>query len=413
VASNNFPFWNCLGKRCAALPFVYVASHTALRAPCTAFAQAAPKREVITRHILREFIMSRYWGNIVHDLTPYVPGEQLLSDSLIKLNTNESPYPPSPLVLDAMHQALGAQGEALRRYPEPTGRVLREAVANRYGVQCAQVFVGNGSDEVLAHVFFGLLKHQGKPLLFPDVTYAFYKVYCALYGIEYRTVALNAQFQIELSDYEQSDAGAIIVANPNAPTGHAVALADIEKLLQACPEKMVVIDEAYVDFGAESAVGLVAHHPNLLVVQTLSKSRSLAGLRVGFAVGQRHLIDGLVRIKDSFNSYPVGCVAQAGAAAAMLDVGHFETTRQAVIRSRENFAQGLKKIGFQVLPSQTNFLFVQHPLHAAQELVKTLRSAGILVRHFSQPARIENFMRITVGTDEQCERVLAALSGKR
>ncbi len=353
--------------------------------------------------------MSRYWSDVIHNLTPYVPGEQVGEKTPIKLNTNESPYPPSPHVLDAMHQAMGGQGERLRFYPEPTGRVLREAVAQQYGVNPEQIFVGNGSDEVLAHVFLGLLKHPGKPLLLPDVSYAFYKVYCALYDIEYRTVALNAQFQIELADYEQSDAGAIIVANPNAPTGHAVALADIEKLLQACPEKMIVIDEAYVDFGAQSAVGLVASYPNLLVVQTLSKSRSLAGLRVGFAVGQAPLIAGLVRIKDSFNSYPVGCVALAGAAAAMNDTAHFEATRQAVMRARENFNQGLQKLGFQVLPSHTNFLLVSHPRHTAPSLVEALRSAGILVRHFAQPARIANFIRITVGTDAQCEQVLATL----
>jgi histidinol-phosphate aminotransferase len=351
--------------------------------------------------------MSRYWSDGIAGLTPYMPGEQPAGSVWIKLNANENPYPPSPLACAAMHQAVG---DALRFYPDATGRPLREAVARKYGVQPEQVFVGNGSDEVLAHVFLGLLKHDGKVLLLPDVSYAFYKVYCALYGIAFRVVALDAQLQIAVDDYVQSDAGAVIFANPNAPTGHALPLSDIARLLQACPEKMVVIDEAYVDFGSESAATLVAQYPNLLVVHTLSKSRSLAGLRVGYAIGQAELIEGLLRVKDSFNSYPLDAVALAGASAALDDTLHFDTTCQAVIRSREQLAQDLQTLGLEVLTSKTNFLLVQHPLHAGQALVDALRAQGILVRRFQMPQRIANYVRISIGTDVQCAQVVQVLA---
>jgi histidinol-phosphate aminotransferase len=350
--------------------------------------------------------MSRFWSDGVERLTPYVPGEQPVGSVWTKLNANENPYPPSPLACAAMHQAVS---DALRFYPEATGRPLREAAARQYGVQPEQVFVGNGSDEVLAHVFLGLLKHDGKVLLLPDVSYAFYKVYCALYGIAYRTVALNAQLQIQVDDYVQSDAGAIIFANPNAPTGHALPLSDIERLVQASPEKVVVIDEAYVDFGSESAARLVNRYPNLLVVHTLSKSRSLAGLRVGYAIGQTDLIGGLLRVKDSFNSYPLDVVALAGASAAVDDVVYFETTRQAVMRSREQLALDLQALGLEVLPSKTNFLLVQHSVHAGQALVDALRAQGILVRRFQAPERIANFVRISIGTDAQCAEVVRVM----
>jgi histidinol-phosphate aminotransferase len=353
---------------------------------------------------------SPYWSTVVRGLVPYVPGEQVSGAGITKLNTNENSYPPSPLAVQAMHDAIGQDGEALRLYPDPTGRVLREAVAQQYRVLPEQVFVGNGSDEVLAHVFLGLLKHEGKALLFPDVTYAFYKVYCAMYGIAYRTVAVDAQLQVQWRDYVQRDAAAIIVANPNAPTGHALAVPEIEALLQACPEKMVVIDEAYVDFGAESAVALVAQYPNLLVVHSLSKSRSLAGLRVGYAIGQVPLIEALLRLKDSFNSYPVDRVALAGAAAALCDTAHFEATRLGVMQTRESFARALEGLGFDVLPSKTNFLFVQHPQHAGAALVAALRSAGVLVRRFDAPTRIANFVRISVGSEAQCAQVVQVLA---
>lgn len=347
--------------------------------------------------------MSRYWSEVVRGLTPYVPGEQPKIENLIKLNTNENPYPPSPAALAAIHEATG---DSLRLYPDPNADAFKAAVASYYGVQPRQIFAGNGSDEVLAFIFQGLLK-QARAILFPDITYSFYPVYCGLYGVEYRTVPLDEQFGIRVADYAQPNGG-VILPNPNAPTGRVLALAEIGQLLQANAESVVVIDEAYIDFGGESAVALVDRYPNLLVVQTLSKSRSLAGLRVGFAVGHGDLIDGLERIKNSFNSYPLDRLALAGATAAFADREYFERTRQAVINSRVQLAQELSALGFQVLPSAANFLFVRHPQRDAATLAAALRERRILVRHF-KTARIDQFLRITIGSDEQCAALVAAL----
>lgn len=351
--------------------------------------------------------MSSYWSDVVHRLTPYVPGEQPQVNGLVKLNTNENPYPPSPRVLEAIRAEVG---ESLRLYPEPTGKALRTAVAKQMGLTPDQVFVGNSSDEVLAHVFMALLNHGPRPLLFPDITYAFYPVYCGLYGINHRSVPLDAQLGLRVDDYLQPDAGAIIFPNPNAPTGRALPRAEIERLLAACPDTLVVIDEAYVDFGAESAVPLIDRYPNLLVVHTLSKSRSLAGLRVGYAMGQAPLIEGLTRLKDSFNSYPLDRLATAGAIAAMEDTPYFERTRRAVIDSRERLAEALRALRFEVLPSQANFLFVRHAAHRGADLAAALRERAILVRRFDQPARIADHLRITVGTDAQCDQLVKALT---
>ena len=347
--------------------------------------------------------MSRYWSAVVHGLTPYVPGEQPKLANLVKLNTNENPYGPSPRALDAMRAEVG---DNLRLYPDPNADRLKEAVARRCGVTTQEVFVGNGSDEVLAHVFLALLKHE-RPILFPDISYSFYPVYCGLYGIGYETVPLDGDFAIRVDDYLKPNGG-IIFPNPNAPTGRALPRAEIEHLLQANPDSVVVVDEAYVDFGAESAVPLVTKYPNLLVVQTLSKSRSLAGLRVGFAVGHRGLVEALTRVKDSFNSYPLDRCAIAGAAAAIEDEEHFERTRRAVMTSREKLAAELAGLGFTVLPSAANFIFAHHPQRDAGELAQALRERSIIVRHFRQP-RIEQFLRITIGTDEQCGTLVAAL----
>ncbi len=348
--------------------------------------------------------MSRFWSATARELQPYVPGEQPKLPDLVKLNTNENPYGPSPRVLAAIREETG---DRLRLYPDPDSTRLREAVAAYFGdIAPAQVFVGNGSDEVLAHAFLALLKHE-RPILFPDITYSFYPVYCRLYGIDYRTVPLDESFKLHVSDYSAPNGG-IILPNPNAPTGRALPLADIGALLQANADSVVVVDEAYIDFGGESAVGLVNRHPNLLVVQTLSKSRSLAGLRVGFAVGHVELIEGLRRVKDSFNSYPLDRLAIAGATAAIEDREWFERTRQAVIRSRTALTGDLESLGFEVLPSAANFIFARHPRHDAAELALALRQRGIIVRHFRQP-RIEQFLRITVGTDEQCAALIAAL----
>ena len=344
--------------------------------------------------------MSRFWSPVVKSLSPYVPGEQPRQGGLIKLNTNENPYPPSPRV----QAAIAAAAERLRLYPDPRATALREAIAARYQVAPEEVFVGNGSDEVLAHAFPALLKHQG-PLLFPDITYSFYPVYCRLYGVACETVALDSAMRVQIADYRRP-CSAILLANPNAPTGIALPRAAIEALLAEHADQLVVIDEAYVDFGAESAVPLVARHDNLLVVQTLSKSRALAGLRVGFAVGQRPLIEALERVKDSFNSYPIDCLAMAGAVAAIEDDAWFDETRRRIIASRETLARGLAGLGFEVLPSHANFVFARHPAHSGAGLFAGLRERGVLVRHFQKP-RIEDFVRITVGTDEECARLLA------
>ncbi|MEP9378843.1 histidinol-phosphate transaminase [Aquabacter sp. CN5-332] len=346
--------------------------------------------------------MSRFWSPVVDTLTPYVPGEQPRIEGLVKLNTNENPYPPSPRVAEA----IAREAESLRLYPDPTGTVLRAAIARHFGVGEDEVFVGNGSDEVLAHAFQALLKHDA-PLLFPDITYSFYPVYCGLYGISHGEIPLDEGLRIRVSDYDRP-CGGIILPNPNAPTGIGLSRAEIESLLADHPDQVVVVDEAYVDFGGESAIPLVARHPNLLVVQTLSKSRSLAGLRVGFAIGQAHLIEALVRVKDSFNSYPLDRLALVGATAAIEDTAWFDKTRAHVIASREKLAERLETLGFEVLPSTANFLFVRHPGTAGADLAQKLRDKAILVRHFRRD-RIEDFLRITVGTDAQCERLVEAL----
>ena len=298
--------------------------------------------------------MSRFWSPVVHNLSPYVPGEQPKLDGLVKLNTNENPYPPSPAVLTA----IAAATDRLRLYPDPRASALREAIAARYDVAPEEVFVGNGSDEVLAHTFQALLKHDA-PLLFPDITYSFYPVYCRLYGIRHEEVPLDAAMRVQIADYRRPGS-AILLSNPNAPTGIALPRTAIEALVAEHPDQLVVIDEAYVDFGAESAVSLIARHDNLLVVQTFSKSRALAGLRVGFAIGQRPLIEALERVKDSFNSYPLDCLAIAGAVAAIKDDEWFQETRRRIIASRELLARGLSELGFEVLPSQANFVFARH-----------------------------------------------------
>lgn len=347
--------------------------------------------------------MSRYWSDVVHALTPYTPGEQVQMPGLIKLNTNENPYPPSPLAIAAMQAAAGEQ---LRKYSDPSNAALKDALAGHFGLQREQIFVGNSSDEVLAHTFHALLKHD-LPLLSPDISYSFYPTYCSLYGVRNVQVPLNAQFEIDIADYAQP-CGAIIIANPNAPTGIALPLAKIEALLQTHADQVVVIDEAYVDFGGESAAALVRRYENLLVVQTLSKSRSLAGLRVGFALGHADLIAGLERVKNSFNCYPLGQVAQAGAVAAIQDVAYTRQTSEAIIATRAWLTQQMQGLGFEVLPSMANFIFARHPAHDAATLAAGLRERAILVRHFKQ-ARIDQFLRISIGTDEECMQLVAAL----
>lgn len=349
--------------------------------------------------------MSRYWSDLVNTLTPYVPGEQPRREKLVKLNTNESPYAPSPTVLAAI---AAVSADSLRLYPDPESVELKQAFADRNGLRPEQVFIGNGSDEVLAHTFQALLKHD-KPLYFPDISYSFYPVWCDLYGITHCDVPVADDFTIDPATYP-SDNGGIIIPNPNAPTGVLMGLEGIRNLLQNNCDSVVVIDEAYIDFGGESAVQLIGEFDNLLVVQTLSKSRALAGLRVGVAMGSVELIEGLERVKNSFNSYPLDTLAQHAALASLQDDGYFRSSCQRVIASRDRLTLEMTAMGFDVLPSAANFIFATHAQHAAGKLFIALREQGIIVRYFDKP-RINEYLRISIGTDDQCDALLTALQG--
>ena len=347
--------------------------------------------------------MNDLWSAVVRTLTPYVPGEQPANSDVIKLNTNENPYGPSPKALAAIRDEVS---DSLRRYPDPNASALKSTLAKLHAMSPDQVFVGNGSDEVLAHVFYGLLKHDD-PVLFPDIAYSFYPVYCGLYDIAYTTVPLDDEFGIHLDDYDRPNGG-IIFSNPNAPTGRGLKIGAIETLLARNSKSVVVIDEAYVAFGGESSVRLIERFENLLIVQTLSKSHGLAGLRVGYAFGHPSLIEALERVKNSFNSYPLDRLAIAGAVAALEDTDYFDKTRLQVVATRERLVGELADLGFKVLPSQANFLFVTHPRREAANIAQALRGRSIFVRHFAQE-RISDHLRITIGKDDEIDALLDAL----
>lgn len=347
--------------------------------------------------------MNRLWSPSIRELTAYVPGEQPAIPGLVKLNANENPYPPSP---HAIHAIRAAADDSLRLYPNADSTPLKNAIASYHSVEPGQVFIGNGSDEVLAHAFNAFFK-QELPIQFPEITYSFYPVYCRLYGIEFAMVPLRDGMRIAVEDYHRPSGG-IVFANPNAPTGIALSLSDIETLLKANPDCVVLVDEAYVDFGGESAIPLIKTYPNLLVVQTLSKSRSLAGLRVGFAVGDASLIEGLGRVKGSFNAFPLDTPAMAGAIASFDDEAWFQDKRARVMATRERLSLQLRTLGFEVLPSSTNFVFVTHPQHQAASLLAELRERKVLVRHFRQQG-LENHLRISIGTDAENDALHAAL----
>ncbi len=348
----------------------------------------------------------RFWSPEVRELEPYVPGEQPKIQNLLKLNTNENPYTPSPKVVEAVQAVLHEQADVLRLYPDPDATALKQAIAKQQNIDVSQVFVGNGSDEVLAHIFKAFFL-QDEPILYPDITYIFYPVYSQFFGTKTKEIPLNENFEIDVRDYTQPNGG-VIITNPNAPTSIALSLAEIEQVLQANPDRVVVIDEAYVDFGAESAVSLINRYENLVVCQTTSKSRSLAGLRVGFAIAQSHLIAALETVKNSFNSYPIDRFAIAAAVASFEDQAYFEEQCQKVITSREKLVRDLTVLGFNVLPSKANFIFATHSQHDAGQLAQKLREQGIIVRYFNKP-RINQFLRITVGTDEQNARLVQTL----
>ncbi|MFY0675990.1 MAG: histidinol-phosphate transaminase [Neptuniibacter sp.] len=349
--------------------------------------------------------MSKYWSDAIQRLTPYVPGEQPKESGITKLNTNENPYPPSPKAAAVITEF---DTDRLRLYSDPDCSKLKDALAGHFNVGRENVFVGNGSDEVLAHTFAAFFRND-LPLLMPEFTYSFYPVYCDLFDIQSKQVALGEEFALNLDDYSESNGG-IIFANPNAPTSRAVELGDIEALLQRNTESVVVVDEAYVDFGAESAVDLTRKYPNLLVIQTFSKSRSLAGMRVGYAIGHEDLITGLEMVKNSFNSYPLDMLAIDSAVAAVEDIEYFNETTQKIIDTREWTVERLAELGFVSLPSKTNFLFSRHRFLEAAELMGYLRSKKILVRYFSKPG-IDNYLRITIGTPEEMKLLVDTLEG--
>lgn len=347
--------------------------------------------------------MSQFWNPRIKQLQPYVPGEQPQDRCYIKLNTNENPIPPSTTVREAMHTAVN---EGLNLYPDPTCRALKQSIADYYALPFDHVFVGNGSDEVLAHTFAALFD-PSKPLICPDISYSFYPTYARLYGLECQQIPLNERFEITLANYPDNNGG-VIFANPNAPTSLALDLGEIQTFLQRNTTSTVVVDEAYIDFGGQSCLSLIEKYPNLLVVQTISKSRSLAGLRVGFALGSPSLIEGLNRMKDSFNSYPVDRVALAGAQAAFEDVESFEVARAQIIQLRDQTQDTLRELGFEVLTSSTNFLFARPHFMPAEALYQALKKAGILVRHFNT-SRIDNFLRITIGTEPEMTALITQL----
>ncbi len=354
--------------------------------------------------------MKEFWSKRVRDMVPYVPGEQPKDRQFIKLNTNENPYPPAPEVMEAIQAAAG---EALRLYPDPECLDLRQAVAKATGVKPSQVFCGNGSDEILSFAFQAFFD-KAKPITFPDITYSFYEVYVKYLDLTAKTIPLNEDFSLPVERFLTEPKGGVVIANPNAPTGQAVDRDTLRAIVEAHPDQVVVIDEAYVDFGAESMAGLIDTYPNLLVVQTLSKSRSLAGLRVGWALGQEDLIGAMRCVRDSINSYTVDRLASAGAVAALEAGAYFDKTRRAVMDTREQTWHRLVELGFDVQPSKANFLFARHPGMSGKALFDGLRQRGVLVRRWDLP-RIQDHLRISIGTPEEMDalcRALAELTGE-
>lgn len=343
------------------------------------------------------------WEEQVRRVVPYIPGEQPKQKGIIKLNTNECPYPPSPLV---KQKAAEFQTDDLRLYPDPDASLLVKTLADYYGIKEEQVFTGVGSDDVLAMSFLTFF-NSDKPICFPDITYSFYDVWADLFHIPYRCPALDEEFRLKKEDY-LCENGGIVIPNPNAPTGLSEGLDTIEEIVAGNPDSLVIIDEAYVDFGGESAMGLVDKYENLLVVQTFSKSRAMAGIRIGFAVGSSKVIRYLKDVKFSFNSYTMNAPSIAWGAASILDDGYFKETVGKIINTRERVKKELKELGFTFPDSRSNFLFASHKSIPAAELFEALKQEGIYVRYFNKP-RINNYLRITIGTDEEMDRLLTFL----
>ena len=341
--------------------------------------------------------MSRYWSDIAGRLEPYVPGEQPKDKKYIKLNTNENPYPPSQKVLEAIKSACNGN---LRLYPDPECEVLRKTIAGYFNLEKEQVFVGNGSDELLAFSFLAFF-NPGNPIFFPDITYSFYPVYSQIFNIDYRLIELDEEFSLPVDKFLEENGG-IVLSNPNAPTGKFLPIESIKIILENNLNSVIIIDEAYIDFGGESSLELISEFPNLLVIQTLSKSRSLAGLRLGFALGHKDLIEGLNRVKNSFNSYTIDQLTLAGAEAAFEDEAYFQQTRKKIIATRDKVSLSLKSIGFNVIDSKANFIFISHPNVKAFTLFHKLRENGVLVRYFNK-IRIEDYLRVSIGSEEDMD----------
>lgn len=349
--------------------------------------------------------MSKYWSETVKNIKPYVPGEQPKDRKYIKLNTNENPYSPSPKAIEAIRSAAN---DTLRLYPDPSCDELRDTIAGAFGLKRENIFIGNGSDELLAFCFPAFFEPAGRPILFADITYSFYPVYAEFFRTPYKLIEVDSDFNVPVSGYLQENGG-IIIANPNAPTGKGIPRTDIEEILNQNKNSVVILDEAYIDFGGASAFGLISRYPNLLIIRTLSKSHSLAGLRVGYAMGAGELIEGIRRVKDSFNSYTVDRLAQAGAREAIKDDVYFRETRGKIMKTRERVSRKLEDEGFIVIPSQANFIFIRHAQCPGRDLFQKLREKGILVRYFDKP-KINNFLRVSIGTDEEMDCFLKTVA---
>ena len=337
------------------------------------------------------------WQANIRTVTPYVPGEQPKGGNLIKLNTNENPYPPSPLVKKAMDEM---DYDTFRKYPDPSSAVLTKALCEYYQMEEDEIFVGVGSDDVIAMSFLTFFNSE-KPVLFPDVSYSFYQVWAELFHIPFETPALNENFLIRREDYYKKNGG-IIFPNPNAPTGVFMPLSEVEDIIAHNQDSVVIVDEAYIDFGGESAAGLIKKYDNLLVVQTFSKSRSMAGMRIGFAMGNKELIQALNDVKYSYNSYTMNMPAQILGAEAVKDDYYFRQTIEKIITTREKAKERLNELGFVFPDSMANFIFASHKEKKAEDIYLALREKQIFVRYFKQP-RLDNYLRITIGTDEEME----------
>lgn len=341
--------------------------------------------------------MSREWTKNLRNIEPYVPGEQSKDKDIVKINANENPYPPSPKAIEALKSF---DTNKLRFYPSANSTKLKEAIAKYYKVDVSNVFVGNGSDDVLAVAFQSFFNSE-KPIVYPDLTYSFYPVWCSLFGIKYKNYPVGDDFRINPEDYKEKNGG-VVIPNPNAPTSLGEGLDFVEKILNYNQDSVVIIDEAYVDFGGTSSIPLINKYENLLVTGTFSKSRSLAGLRIGFAIGSKALIDVMEAVKNSYNSYTVDSLSIEMGAASIEDDEYFKSTCKKVIKTRERVTLELEKLGFDVLDSQTNFIFATHNKHNMKSLFEYLKTQKVFIRYFSLP-RIENYVRITIGTNEEMD----------